>query len=389
MTNPKNLIKPLSGKRIIELAGLGPAPYCGQLLADMGAEVILIDRPKARRLPIENRGKKSIIVDLRNPGAAEVILQLIESADALIEGLRPGVTERLGIGPEACHARNPKLVYGRMTGWGQDGPWAPMAGHDINYLSITGALYAMGNEGKPPTPPLNVVGDYGGGSLFLALGVVAGLMQAQQSGKGEIVDAAITDGVSSMLHMVHSLSSMGLWSPQRESNKLDGAAPFYQCYKTADDQFMAVGCIEPQFFAMMVEKLELDLGLYGDQNDVAAWPKQIELLAQIFSKKSRDHWAELFDGSDACVTPVLNFQEAQEHKHLAARDSHITQNVSADSHVIHPNQAPRFLSNTTPPNLAFPKGGEHTLSILQTAGFDTKQIESLLSDKVVFDSLEN
>lgn len=377
---------PLAGKRIIELAGLGPAPYCGQLLADMGAEVILIDRPTARRLPIENRGKKSIVIDLRNPESAEVVLRMVEKADALIEGLRPGVTERLGIGPEICHLRNAKLVYGRMTGWGQEGPWATMAGHDINYLSITGALYAMGTDKLPPPPPLNVVGDYGGGSLFLALGVVAGILHAQQTGKGDVVDAAITDGVGSMMHMVHSLTARDLWSPQRQSNKLDGAAPFYRCYQTADQQFMAVGCIEPQFFALMAEILTLDLQKYGDQNDLSLWPAQAEILESIFALHSREHWSALFDSSDACVTPVLNYLEAIEHKHNKARNSHETQQTPEGEEVNHPHSAPRFQHHADQPDVNFPGAGDDTEQILQMAGFDAEQVQSILANKIAFSS---
>lgn len=371
---------PLKGKTIIELAGLGPAPYCGQLLADLGAEVILIDRPNAIRLPVENRGKKSIAIDLRKPESAEIVLKLIENADALIEGLRPGVTERLGIGPEACQARNPKLVYGRMTGWGQDGPMASMAGHDINYLSITGALYAMGSPDQVPPPPLNLLGDFGGGSMFLALGVVSAILAANQTGKGDVVDAAIVDGVSSTMGMLRSFESFGAWSTERQANMLDGAAPYYRCYQTQDDQYMAVGCIEPQFFAVMIDKLDVDSAQYGDQNDRTAWAQQTQLLEEIFVGNTRDHWSALFDDTDACITPVLNYQEALQHPQNTARQSHIL-----DQSISHPNRAPRFAStNEHAPRLECPTVGQQTSEILESAGFNASEIESFIQAKTVY-----
>ena len=371
---------PLKGKRIIELAGLGPAPYCGQLLADLGAEVILIDRPNAIRLPVENRGKKSIAIDLRKPESAQIVLKLIEDADALIEGLRPGVTERLGIGPEACQARNPRLVYGRMTGWGQDGPMASMAGHDINYLSITGALYAMGSPDQVPPPPLNLLGDFGGGSMFLALEVVSAILAASQTGKGDVVDAAIVDGVSSTMGMLRSFESLGGWTTERQANMLDGAAPFYRCYETQDGQYMAVGCIEPQFFAIMIDKLNIDSAQYGDQNDRAVWAHQTQLLVDIFAGQTRDHWSALFDDTDACITPVLNYQEALQHPQNSARQSHII-----DRSISHPNRAPRFAStNQHAPRLECPAVGQQTSEILESAGFSAPQIESFIQAKTVF-----
>ena len=371
---------PLKGKRIIELAGLGPAPYCGQLLADLGAEVILIDRPNAIRLPVENRGKKSIAIDLRKPESAEIVLRLIEDADALIEGLRPGVTERLGIGPQACQARNPKLVYGRMTGWGQDGPMASMAGHDINYLSITGALYAMGSPDQVPPPPLNLLGDFGGGSMFLALGVVSAILAASESGKGDVIDAAIVDGVSSTMGMIRSFESLGGWNTERQANMLDGAAPFYRCYQTQDGQYMAVGCIEPQFFAIMIDKLGIDSAQYGDQNDRAGWAQQTQLLEDIFAGQTRDHWSALFDDTDACITPVLNYQEALQHPQNSARQSHII-----DRSISHPNRAPRFASTKQhPPRLDCPTVGQQTAEILPSAGFNGSEIESFIQAKTVF-----
>jgi alpha-methylacyl-CoA racemase len=308
------------------------------------------------------------------------VLRLIEDADALIEGLRPGVTERLGIGPEACRARNPKLVYGRMTGWGQDGPMASMAGHDINYLSITGALYAMGSADQVPPPPLNLLGDFGGGSMFLALGVVSAIHAASQTGQGDVVDAAIVDGVSSTMGMIRSFESFGGWTTERQANMLDGAAPYYRCYLTQDGQYMAVGCIEPQFFIIMVDKLGIDSDQYGDQNDRAAWAAQTQLLEDIFAGQTRDHWSALFDNTDACITPVLNYQEALGHPQNTARQSHII-----DRSISHPNRAPRFAStNEHAPRLDCPTVGQQTSEILESAGFDASEIESFIQAKTIF-----
>ncbi|WP_418152962.1 CaiB/BaiF CoA transferase family protein [Litorimonas sp. RW-G-Af-16] len=287
------MTKPLTGFRVIELAGIGPGPYAGQLLADMGAEVILINRPgPMSAVPsINNRGKKTMVLDLSKPESVAVVLDLVKTADVLFEGLRPGVTERLGVGPEACHAINPKLVYGRMTGWGQTGPWAKQAGHDINYLSITGALEAMGRDGEPPLPPLNFVGDYGGGTMVLVIGIISALLQAQQTGKGEVVDAAIIDGVSSMMGIIYTLSAMNMWSTKRAGNLLDGAMPYYRCYKTKDQRFMAVGSIEPQFFKLLLEKLEIAADEFGKQNDPKQWAQQHEKLEAIFATKTRNEWS--------------------------------------------------------------------------------------------------
>ena len=373
MTDSAENAGPLAGYRIVELAGIGPGPYCGQLFADMGAEVIVVDRPGPAMPSVDSRGKKSIIVDLRKPGGAEIVLKLVESADAMIEGYRPGVAERLGVGPEACHERNPKLVFGRMTGWGQEGPWSKMAGHDINYISMTGALNAMGAGGEPPAPPLNLVGDYGGGSLFLALGVVGALLKATKTGKGEVIDVAIIDGVSSMMGIIYSLHALGQWRPNREANLLDGGSPYYRCYKTADDKFMAVGCIEPQFFAEMLQKLDLSTDEYGGQNDFKEWPRQHQLLEKVFASQSRDHWAEIFDGSDACVTPVLDYLEATEHKHNAARASH--KDVSG---LIHPAPAPRFQGAPASAPTPLAQKGADTRAVLAAAGYSDSDIDALI-----------
>ncbi len=362
----------LAGYRVIELEGLGPAPYCGQLLADMGADVVVVERPGADRRLLHNRGKRSIVLDLRKPGAADVVVALARGAHMFIEGLRPGVAERLGVGPDAIHAVNPKLVYGRMTGWGQSGPWAKMAGHDINYISITGALYAIGEDGRVPPPPLNLVGDFGGGSLFLLSGLLGALLKAERTGKGDIVDAAIIDGVHSLMGMMHSFAAIGLWSTKRESNPLDGGTPYYRCYRTKDDGFMAVGCIEPQFFAEMLRLLNLSAAEYGTQNDVSLWPAQHALLEATFAQKTRAEWAALFDGTEACVTPVLDYQEARAHPQNVARASLIAvENGSA------PGPAPRFSASHVDPSVDIAPKGAHAHEILSQAGFTAQEIEAL------------
>lgn len=380
MHNQSSAAGPLHGVTVVELAGLGPAPYCGQLLSDMGADVILIERPGGGVFLTHNRGKRSIALDLRRDGAADIVLRLVRGADVLIEGLRPGVTERLGVGPDECHGVNKKLVYGRMTGWGQTGPWATMAGHDINYISITGALGAMGETGRPPPPPLNLVGDYGGGSMFLLSGILAALLNAQRTGVGDVVDAAIIDGANSMMGIVHSLASQNLWSPARQRNFLDGGAPYYRCYVTSDNNYMAVGCIEPQFFAEMLNLLDLSAEAFGGQNDVAAWPAQHEKLEACFAQKTRDEWAEIFDGREACVTPVLNYDEAASHPQNAARDSLIT----ADN-VTMAGAAPRFAGAGKPVDTQVPKKSAHMREILESAGYSTAEIAALARDKIVIE----
>lgn len=362
----------LEGIRVIEMAGIGPAPYCGQLLADLGAEIIIIDRPGPLPYMIDSRGKKSLVLDLRKPEAVAAVFKLVETADILIEGYRPGVMERLGIGPQDCQARNRKLVYGRMTGWGQSGPWSSTAGHDINYLSITGFLHMIGKKDEVPPPPINLVGDYGGGSMFLAFGILSALLKAQKTGKGDIVDAAIIDGVSSMMGIVHSLGAFGQWGNKREDNILDGGAPFYRCYKTKDDKFMAIGCIEAKFFALMLDILQVPPDMYGNQNDKTDWPRQHQLLESVYASKTRDEWAELFGGTDACVTPVLDLDEAREHPHNQSRSSHQSINGTA-----HPQMAPRFESMDLGGPKAPPKKGEHTLDILTALGVSSSDIATL------------
>lgn len=329
--------KPLKGTKVVELSGIGPTPYAGQLLADLGAEVIRIERPGAFKLPVENRGKQSLELDLKTETGRQTVRDMLPTAHIVFEGNRPGVMEKLGLGPKDCHKINPALIYGRMTGWGQNGPWASKAGHDINYIGLTGALHAMGDADRPPSLPLNFVGDYGGGSQFLVIGILAALLQAEKTGKGCVIDAAIIDGTFSMMGIVHSLDSLGMWSNKRGSNLLDGSRPFYRCYKTSDDGFMAIGCLEPKFFTEMLAVLNITPQTYGDQNDPALWPEQIELLTHIFASKPRAHWEALFENTDACVTPVLSYVEAKHHPHNKARKTHTEQDG-----IVHPAKAPRF-----------------------------------------------
>jgi len=366
---------PLSGIKVVELAGIGPGPYAGQWLADSGADVIVIDRPGGG-MPkaIDGRGKLSIVLDLKKPEAVEALLKLVATADVLIEGLRPGVTERMGVGPDACHALNPGLIYGRMTGWGQTGPWSKMAGHDINYIGMTGVLNAIGKDGQPPVPPLNMIGDFGGGSMFLVTGILAALIERGRTGKGNVVDAAIVDGTHSLMSFVHGMAGLGQWRTQREGNLLDGAAPFYRCYMTADGKFMAVGCIEPQFFAAMMERLPIDADAYGGQHDRSAFAKQHEILEDVFATKTRDEWEAIFAGTDACVTPVLDYVEAALHPANAERQA-----VVQDGRWLHPQIAPRLATQALATHFEIAtKGGDYA-AILAEAGLGDNEISQLIT----------
>jgi len=329
--------KPLTSTKVIELAGIGPTPYAGQLLADLGAEVIRIEKPGTYKLPIENRGKTCIELDLKTDIGRQTVLDMLSTTHIVFEGNRPGVMEKLGLDPADCHKINPALIYGRMTGWGQSGPWANKAGHDINYIGLTGALHAMGDADRAPYLPLNFVGDYGGGSQFLVIGILAALLQAGKTGKGCVIDAAIIDGTFSMMGIVHSLDHMGMWSERRGSNLLDGSRPFYRCYTTSDGGFMAVGCLEPKFFNEMLGILNITPQTHGVQNDPALWSEQTELLTHIFASKPRAHWETLFENSDACVTPVLSYKEAKDHPHNKARATHTVREG-----IVHPAETPRF-----------------------------------------------
>jgi alpha-methylacyl-CoA racemase len=319
---------PLAGLRVVELAGIGPGPHAAMILADLGAEIVRIDRPSGGlRLGSPDapdptlRGRRRVAADLKDPAGREIVLRLVERADVLVEGYRPGVTERLGVGPAQCHARNPRLVYGRVTGWGQEGPLAARAGHDINYLSLTGALHAIGRSGERPLPPLNLVGDFGGGSMLLVVGVLAALWEAQRSGQGQVVDAAMVDGASVLVQMVWAMLGQRTWTDERGANLLDGYAPFYDTYTCADGRHVAVGALEPQFYAALLAGLGLDGAELPEQYDRTGWSTLRERFTEVFAGRGRDEWAEVFAGTDACVTPVLAFGEVASHPHVAARST--------------------------------------------------------------------
>jgi alpha-methylacyl-CoA racemase len=376
---------PLAGLSVVELAGIGPAPFAAMLLADLGADVVRVERPGRSSWPADptldllQRGKRSIVVDLKKPEGVEVVRALADRADILLEGYRPGVAERLGLGPEDCARSNPALVYGRMTGWGQDGPLADRAGHDIAYIALTGALHAMGRAGGPPQVPLNLVGDFGGGSLYLLLGVLSALWEAGRSGRGQVVDAAIIDGAASLMAMPFAFLGAGLWQDRRGSNLLDTGAPFYDVYETADGGWMAVGPLEPQFYREFVALLGLadDPELPG-QFDLPAWPTLRRRFAEVFANRTRDEWADVFVASDACVAPVLSMGEAPAHPHLAARGTYVTRNGR-----IEPAPAPRF--DRTPAQLGDgpPPPGTHSRQIALELELDA---ERLLADGVLMEA---
>ena len=373
---------PLHQLRVIEFSGLGPGPYCGMLLADLGADVIRIDRPGESALSfapdrILQRGKRSIIVDLKTDPGLEIALQLVDRADAVIEGLRPGVAERLGFGPDVCLERNPKLVYGRMTGWGQSGPLAATAGHDIDYLGVSGALHPVGSEDKP-IPPLNLVADFGGGAMFLAVGILAGVLAARAGGAGQVVDAAMVDGSAHLSTMFHGLLDAGMWTPVRRSNLLDGGAPFYDTYETADGHHVAVGALEPQFYAELIERLGLGEAGLPDRFDRSRWPMLRTKLAEVFRTRTRDEWIERFEGSDACVAPVLSLVEAPHHPHNVAREVFV--DVGG---VTQPAPAPRF-SVTAPDHPSSPcEPGAHTTGILNWLGYEAADVDRLVASGAV------
>ena len=369
---------PLTGLNVIELQGIGPGPFCGMMLADMGAEVVRIDRAsaagqEARRPDALARGRRSIAVDLKNPEGVEVVLRLAQSNDVLIEGFRPGVMERLGLGPEVCLERNPGLVYGRMTGWGQTGTLAHAAGHDINYISLTAALHSIGEKGRRPVPPLNLVGDFGGGGMLLAFGVVAALFERGRSGRGQVVDAAMTDGSALLMNGLFTMMNSGMWSPERGSNLLDGGAHFYGTYETKDGKYVSVGSIEPQFYALLLEKSGL-----GEQENLAAqmdqeeWPGMQQRLEAIFRTRTRDEWDEIMLGTDICYAPVLDFQDAIAHPHNSSRSTFV------EIGGVHQGApAPRFSRTAphTPSAAATP--GAHTDEILSSFGFAGAEIAAL------------
>ncbi len=369
---------PLHGVKIVEFQGIGPGPFCAMLMSDMGADVIRVDR-KGGRTPFPSevtyRGRKAVAFDLKKPEAVEAALKLIESADALIEGFRPGVMERLGLGPDVCLARNPKLVYGRMTGWGQTGPLANAAGHDINYIALTGALHGIGNARAKPVPPLNLVGDFGGGALYLAFGIVCGILEAKKSGKGQVVDTAMTDGAASLMAMFYGMKAMGFWQDERGVNLLDSGAHFYDTYETKDGKFVAIGSIEPQFYRELIEKTGIDDPAFAAQMDRNAWPSLKEKLAAVIKTKTRDEWDAIMLGSDVCYAPVLSLAEAPKHPHNVARETFVE-----IGGVTQPAPAPRF-SRTAPQVQGPPEAA--TASAILNWGFSQNEIDALQSGGAV------
>ena len=372
---------PLQGITVIELAGIGPGPFCAMMLADMGADVIRIDRsgavsggdPDSPPLDTLTRNRRSIGIDLKNPDGVEAVLKLVEHADAIMEGFRPGVTERLGIGPEDCLARNPRIVYGRMTGWGQEGPYALAAGHDINYIALAGALDPIGRKGEAPVPPLNLIGDFGGGGMYLAFGLVCALLEAKSSGRGQVVDTAMVDGAASLMNMFWAMKAAGVWSDERGTNLLDTGSHFYDVYECADGGYISVGSIEPQFYAELLE-----LSGLGEQDglprqmDREHWPAMKERVSALFKTKTRTEWCEIMEHSDVCFAPVLSMDEATEHPHNVARATFVEKFGLTQA-----APAPRF--SRTEPELArpAPHPGQHTDDVLGQFGFDPEDIEKL------------
>ncbi|MCP3023683.1 CaiB/BaiF CoA transferase family protein [Cupriavidus basilensis] len=382
---------PLAGLKVVEMVGIGPAPFCAMMLADQGAEVIRIDRPRPAKpgeapatgagrasCDVTARGRRSLAIDLRKPGAAEVVLDLIAKADVLIEGFRPGVMERLGLGPQPCLARNPALVYGRMTGWGQHGPLAQAAGHDINYIAIGGALHAIGRAGEPPVVPLNYVGDFGGGGMLLAFGVMCAINEARNSGKGQVVDAAMTDGTALLSAMMYGFKAAGRWTSQRGDNLLDGAAHFYDTYACADGKYVAVGAIEPQFYALLRERCGLDDPLFDKQLDKRYWPELKARMTTLFLTRTRAQWCELLEGSDACFAPILDWDEAPQHPHNRARETFI----EIDG-VMQPAPAPRFSRTPAGVPQAPVEPGADSEAVLRDWGVTGEVIGGLRRDGVI------
>lgn len=362
---------PLEGLKIVEVSGLGPGPFCGMLLADLGADVVCVDREIAPRLEpatdCTRRGKRSILLDLKTEAGKEIFLGLVEKADALFEGFRPGVMEKLGLGPDECMAHNPRLVYGRMTGWGQHGPLSKAAGHDINYISLSGALAAIGRKGEKPSVPLNLIGDYGGGSMFLALGMVSAMLEAQKSGLGQVIDSAMTDGSALLMSVYYSLQAQGQWQTERGSNLLDGGAHFYDVYETKDEKYLSIGPLEPQLYAVLLEKLGVDETEFELQYDHQSWPGLSEKLTLLFKTRSRDEWCDLLEGTDACFAPVLDINEAVQHPHNQARKTHI----KVDG-MVQPAPAPRFSRTQSEVAFAPREPGSDFVAVMKDWGIEYK-----------------
>ncbi len=372
---------PLAGLKIIELAGIGPGPFCGMMLSDMGADVIRIDRIASaprRQGDILARNRRSLAVDLKQADGVELVLKLCESADGLFEGFRPGVTERLGLGPDDCQAKNPKLVYGRMTGWGQEGPIAKAAGHDINYIALAGALHAIGFAGDRPVPPLNLVGDFGGGGMLLAFGMVCGLLEAARSGQGQVIDAAMIDGTAALMAMFYSMTASSMWKDERGVNLLDSGAHFYNTYETSDGKYVSIGSIEPQFYAELLACAELDPEIFGVQLDRDRWPSQTEALAEIFKQKTRDEWCELMEGTDICFAPVLSITEAPNHPHNLARST-----FEMHDGLVQPAPAPRFSRTQAEIRNPARLPGEDSVDVLRDFGFSDEDIQGLRESSVI------
>jgi alpha-methylacyl-CoA racemase len=375
---------PLDGIRVIEIASLAPAPFGCMIMADLGADVLQVERaeragPQAQpsRNPV-HRSRRSIGINLKDPAGLDLLLRLVDDADVLVEGFRPGVAERLGFGPQECARRNPRLIYGRMTGWGQDGPLAPTAGHDIDYIAISGALAPIGRAGQSPVPPLNLLGDFGGGGMLLALGVLAALVERAQSGRGQVIDVAMVDGSALLTSFIHGMRATGNWKDERGVNTLDGGAPFYDTYATADGGYVAVGAIEPQFYAALLRGLGLADAELPGQHDQSGWPELRRQFAAAFARRSRDEWAEVFAGTDACVAPVLGLGEAPSHPHALARSA-----FTEVGGVTQPAPAPRFGRSVTQPPTAPPVPGADTDTVLAGLGLGTQEIAGLRAGGVV------
>jgi alpha-methylacyl-CoA racemase len=370
-------VGPLNGVKIIEVGGIGPGPFCGMMLSDMGADIIRVERKGGLSLSepkydLLTRNRRSISINLRNPQGVHTLLRMLEQVDALQEGFRPGVMEKLGIGPDVCLEWNPRLVYGRMTGWGQEGPLARAAGHDINYIALSGALHTIGRKGQKPVPPLNLVGDFGGGGMLLAFGMVCALYEARKSGIGQVVDAAMTDGSATLMAMIYGLKAAGLWTDKPGTNLLDTGAHFYDTYETADNKFIAIGAIEPQFYELLLKLAEIDDPDFQNQLDFAQWPQLKDKLTAVFKTKTREAWCEIMEGSDVCFAPVLSMSEAPEHPHNKQRKTFIK-----NEGVLQPAPAPRI--SRTEPEIKGPPPtpGQDTESVLTDFGFSGQEIESL------------
>ncbi len=374
---------PLSGVKIIEVGGIGPGPFCGMMLSDMGAEIVRVERKGGLSLSdpkydLLTRNRKSISINLRTSEGTQTLLRMLEQVDALQEGFRPGVMEKLGLGPDVCLEINPRLVYGRMTGWGQEGPLARAAGHDINYIALSGALHTIGRKGQKPVPPLNLVGDFGGGGMLLAFGMVCALYEARNSGRGQVVDAAMTDGSAALMTMIYGLKAAGLWTDEPGTNLLDTGAHFYDTYETADNKFIAIGAIEPQFYERLLKLGEIEDPDFQNQLDFAQWPQLKEKLSLVFKTKTRQAWCKIMEGSDVCFAPVLSLSEAPEHPHNKRRKTFVE-----NEGVLQPAPAPRF--SRTEPEIKNPPPipGQDTEAVLEEFGFTTQEIESLKASQAI------